>query len=102
LKKKKVFVRALVELGNPDRAADVGAELITVEARRSDTLAGDGIVTLRELIVAVELPEGAAKPVGAALGDHVDLPARRAAILGGIGAGLHLELGQGIHEGENA
>ena len=87
------LVRAFVDFRNPDRAADVGAELVAVEPRRSDALAGDGIVALRELVVAVELPERAVQPVGAALGDHVDLAAGRAAVFRGVGAGLDLELG---------
>ena len=90
------LVGAFVDFGNPDRAADVGAELVAVEARRSDALAGDGVVALGELVVAVELPERSVQAVGAALGDHVDLAAGRAAVFRGIGAGLDFELGQGI------
>ena len=53
-----------------------------------DALAGDGVVGLRERVVAVELPQRAVKLIAAALGDHVDLAAGRAAGLGRVGAGL--------------
>src|SRR6185369_7058528 len=96
VEEEKRLVRTFVNFRNPDRASDVGAELIAVEPRRGDALAGDGIVALRELVVAVEFPERSVQTVGAALGNHVYLAAGCAAVFRGVGAGLDLELGKRI------
>ena len=96
VEEEECSIASVVEFRQEDRATDVCAELIAVEAGRVNAAAGDGIVGLREGIVAVELPQRAVKLITSALGDHVHLTAGGAAKVGGIGTGLDFELGNGI------
>ena len=50
-----------------NRAADVGAIQVAVEAGRDGGDVGDGVVGLGESVVAVELPKCAVKAIGAGL-----------------------------------
>ena len=89
----------MVDLRKEHGAAKIGAELVAVQARRSDASLSDGVVALGEFVVPIKLPQGAVIRIRAALGDHVDLAARRSAVLGRIGTSLDLELGQRVDRG---
>ena len=59
---------------------------------------GEGVVLGVELVVAQKLEQGSVIVVAAGLGEHVDLGGV-APELGGVNAGLHLELLQASMEG---
>src|SRR5438445_601414 len=75
-----------------NRAADVGAIQVAVEAGRDGGDVGDGVVGLGESVVAVELPKCAVKAVGAGFRDERYLGSGRSAVTGRRGAGLYLQL----------
>src|SRR5258707_1385586 len=85
-----------------DRAADVGAIQVAVEARRDGGAVGDGVVGLGESVVAVELPKCAVKAVGAGFSDERYLGPGGSAVTGRRGAGLYLELRDGVDGGREA
>ena len=102
------LILVLVEFaGNIHRAADSAAIIVPAQrgnlGRAVDHVHPVGVVgpvVGSQSVVSKELVEAAMELAAAAFGDHVDLPATRAAAVGGVEAALHLELIDGVHAGE--
>src|SRR6267154_2926576 len=85
-----------------DRPADGGAIQVAVEAGRDGGDVGDGVVSLGECVVAVELPKCAMQAIGAGFRDERYLGSGGSAVARGRGAGLDLELRDGVDGGREA
>ena len=95
--KEEELVLAVEDLGDVDGGAHRETVLIALEGRigagRIEEILGV------QLLVAQELKGRAVEVVGAGFGGEIDDAAHGAAVLRGIGVGLHLELLDGVDGG---
>lgn len=88
---------AVVVLWKTYGPADVCSELISVEARGIDVLASNGVVDLRQRIVAIELPQCPVIGGSSLARHHVHLSTGRASHFSRVRARFDLELSQRVN-----
>src|SRR5581483_2756328 len=91
------LVFTVEDFGDIDGSAETKAVLVALE-RRAGSRRIEEILGI-ELLVAEELEGRAMRIIGAGLGREIDDGAHGAAVFGGVGIGLHLELLDEIHGG---
>ena len=86
----------VVAAGLPDRAANRIAPVALIGHRHGDPIQYVVLGVLVPPRVPLDVVDGPAEPVRAALGHRQDLDAARPPVLGLVGGGQHLHLGDGV------